>query len=420
LTLSWWSLLTDLRRDRHDVSMTHIQAAHVIALIGIGLFGGCRHTAEDASASLDAALSRVVDASPDDDVRSGVMAVDAPRFGIHHVSVAGLAHAGVPMTAETAFFSASVGKLCVAAAVLSLAKDGVVDLDAPFASYVDFDLVRGLPVEGGDDALARVTVRQLLSHRSGLPDYFSDPSADGAPRLFDRIATEPDRTYSRADLLDYARAHYRPVGAPGTVFHYADTNFDVLGLVLEGATGASSFTSVVRSRVLEPFGLTRTWYHAVEPAPLQADGTPTPIADIFVNGVNMSGFASLSADQAGGGLITTIADLERFVRGLAAGGPIVFDDFGDDFTLDAMHSGIDVGLTLWRIRPGGVFFLLGSMPELVGHSGATGVWAYYAADIDAVFVGAVSASAWQEKHIEFLLADVVPIVTGTTPVTTAP
>jgi D-alanyl-D-alanine carboxypeptidase len=380
---------------------------------------GCSHSAAEARERLDKALNAAVtaDAGDDDadDVHGGVMLVDAPRHGLLSRSAAGIrtVATGAPMTAETAFLSASVGKLFVAAAVLNAVKDGLIELDAPMTRYVAIDAVAGLPVVGGDDALARVTVRQLLSHRSGLPDYFSDASSDGAPRLFDLIASAPERRYTRQDLLDYARAHYKPVGAPGERFHYADTNSDLLGMVLEGATGAEHFSDVVRARVIDPLGLKHTWYHAFEAHPTDAAGDAIPVADVFVNGVNLWGIAALSADQAGGGLVTTVDDLRAFMRGLVAGTPVSFDDFGDDYAQDAMHAGIDVGLGVWRIRPGGVFFLLASQPTLVGHSGATGVWAYYAKDLDAVVVGAVSSAAWQEKHIEFLLSEVLPALAAT-------
>jgi hypothetical protein len=75
----------------------------------------------------------------------------------------------------------------------------------------------------------------------------------------------------------------------------------------------------------------------------------------------------------------------------------------------------DVGRGLWRIRPGAVSFTLSGMPTLVGHSGATGVWAYYIAEWDAVVVGAVSDSRWQERHVEFLLSDVVPTLARVRP-----
>jgi D-alanyl-D-alanine carboxypeptidase len=380
----------------------------VLAALAMPGAVGCQHSAKDAGDKLDAAAVRAVDGS---DVRGVVFAVDAPGVGLVHTSAAGVANveAGTAMTGETAFFSASVGKLFVATAVYALAKDGVIDVDAPFVRYVDVDAagIAGLPVAGGDAALAQITVRQLLAHRSGLPDYFSDASKDGAPRLFDVLAQEPDRAWTRAELFAYARDHYAPVGAPGD-FHYADTNFDLLGLVLEGATGAQSYAAVVRERVLDPLGLVHTWTHAVEAAP-----AGVVVADVFVNGKNLRGAAALTADQAGGGMITTTHDLCVFVRGLARGMPVSFADFGDAFATDAMHAGIDVGAPLWRVRPGGIFFALGGMPTLIGHSGATGVWAYYANDIDAVFVGAASSNAWQEKHIEFLLSEVVPVVQAT-------
>jgi D-alanyl-D-alanine carboxypeptidase len=401
---------------RHDVSMTNNRAMNacvaIFAVLGLVFAAGsCTHTPEVATEKLDAALQKVV--REDDDVFGAVVAVDAPKLGLSYEGAAGLAQvdAGVPMTTSTAFLSASVGKLLVAATVLSLAGANIIDLDAPLSRYVDLEQsgARDLPVRGGNDALAAITVRQLLTHKSGLPDYFSDASRDGAPRLFDLIVDAPERTFTRADLFSYCRDHFDAVGAPGTVFHYADTNFDLLGLVLEGATGAARYTDVVRTRVLEPLGLTHTWAHS-EAAPVDV-----VVADVYVRGKNLRDAPALSADQAGGGYITTLADLRAFMRGLLRGNPVSLDELGGDFTLDAMHAGIDVGGPLWRIRPGGVFFALASQPTLLGHSGATGVWAYVAEGLDAVIVGAVSTSAWQEKHVEFLLSDVVPVLQATVP-----
>lgn len=384
---------------------------------------GCGHlTTADADASLARSLQATINAEADDGARGAVMAVSSPRLGIDGRYAAGVARAdtGVAMTPETPFLSASVGKLVVAAAVHRLAADGCLTLDDQLSRWQRMGELSGLPVVGGDAALARVTVRQLLSHRSGLPDYFSGVSRDGAPNLFDVIANEPERAFTRDDLFAYTRAHYAAVSAPGEVFSYADTNYDVLGVVLEWVAPtcaalpetARRFHEVVRAVVLEPLAMTTTWYHAFEPAPPQA----LPTADVTAFGKVLQGAPSLSADQAGGGLVTTIDDLARLVRGLASGQPVALDVIGAEYTNDAMHGGIDVGLGAWRVRPGGVFFLLGGMPELVGHSGATGVWAYYVAAYDAVLVGAVSNAAWQEKHIEFLLAEVMPVLGRLAPV----
>ncbi len=375
-------------------------------LLALTLSAACSLSHREAITRLDGALEEVAKG----EVHGAVMWVDAPGRGIQQGFAHGVADAatGAPMTVETPFYSASVGKLFVAAALLKLVDEGRLSLQDPLTRWVPRSELAGLPVTGGDTALERVTVAMLLSHRSGLPDYFSDPASDRAPRLFDRIATERTRTWSRKELLDYARAHYRPVGAPGERFHYADTNYDLLGMVLEGVTG-KPFHQVVRELVLEPLGLSHTWYHAFERPPSGVGS----VADVWVAGMNLRGAPALSVDQAGGGLATTVADLRTFVRALVDGRPVPLSALETDFERDAMHSGIDVGRCAWRIRPRGVFFALAGLPTMVGHSGATGVWAYYVADWDAVLVGAVSDASWQEKHVEFLLRDVVPVLART-------
>ncbi|MEN9797486.1 MAG: hypothetical protein RL653_1182 [Pseudomonadota bacterium] len=371
------------------------------------LCSACSLDPGEATGRLDLALARVTR----EGIHGAVMRVDVPRLGIVRDFAHGTADSrGTAMSADTPFYAASVGKLFVATAVLKLVADDRLSLEDPVARFVAAEELSGLPVEGGDAALGRITVAMLLSHRSGLPDYFSDASRDGAPRLFDRITTERGRTWSRRDLLDYARAHYAPAGAPGLQFHYADTNYDLLGMVLERITG-QPFHRAVRELVLAPLSLRHTWYHAFEPPPAGA----LPPAEVWVSGVNLHGAPALSVDQAGGGLITTVADLSAFVRALASGRPVPLSALETDFTGDALHPGIDVGRCAWRIRPRGVFFALAGLPTLVGHSGATGTWAYYAAEWDAVLTGAVSDSAWQEKHVEFLLRDVVPVLARTKP-----
>jgi|GEM_PF-1159205 len=376
---------------------------------------------DGAAAALDAALGRAVEAG----APGAVMRVSSPAQGFDRRFARGLARreGQVAMTPETPFLSASVGKLVVAAAVHRLVADGCLRLDDPISRFGPLAELAGLPVIGGDAALATVTVGRLLGHRSGLPDYFSGTTRDGTLRLFDVIAREPARTFTRDDLFAFTREHFAAVAAPGEVFTYADTNYDVLGVVLERVapscttvpSTARRFHEVVRAVVLEPLDLRSTWYHAFEPAPAHA----LPVADVIVDGVNLRGAPSLSADQAGGGLVTTIDDLTALIRGLARGQPVALDAIATDWSVDAMHPGIDVGLGAWRIRPGGVVFFLGGMPALVGHSGATGVWAYLVPETDAVLVGAVNHAGWQEKHIEFLLSEVMPVL-ARLPVTAPP
>ena len=86
------------------------------------------------------------------------------------------------MLPDTPFLSASVGKLVLAAAVLALIEDQQLAIDDPIGDWIEADVLAGLPVVGGDAAAARITVAQLLSHRSGLPDYFDGQPTRAGPR----------------------------------------------------------------------------------------------------------------------------------------------------------------------------------------------------------------------------------------------
>ncbi|MBX2802705.1 MAG: beta-lactamase family protein [Myxococcales bacterium] len=335
--------------------------------------------------------------------RHVVLAVDAPDLGISGAWASGEATEGEPMGVDTPFLSASVGKLFVAAAAVALEREGVWSLDDPVERWVEPQVLAGLPVEGGDAALGAVTLLQLLGHRSGLPDYFEGESRDGSPTVLQRMVEAPDEVWTREALLDYTREHYDPAGTPGAQFVYSDVNYDLVGLAMEGATG-EAFHAVVRSRVLEPLQLSDTWYHAFEEGPA--------MADVWVDDANLGGAASLSVDQAGGGLGTTTADLQRFLRGLVAGEPASIAEL-DTTTADAITRGIDVGPGLWRVRPRRLTYGLSGAPDLVGVSGATGSFVYYVEEYDAVVAGTFDQTAWGEKHLQFLLSKVVPVLQRT-------
>ena len=363
---------------------------------------GCQLTPSEAEDRLDAAVERVVER--DDDVRHAVLHVDAPALSLSDTWAHGRANAGAggaAMTADTPFHSASVGKLFTAATVLSLAEEGALSLDDDLGMWLDAALLDDLPAEGAGGAAA-VTVRQLLSHRSGLPDYFSDETRDGAPNVFTLLTTEPERTWTPTTLLDYTAAHFDPIGAPGEVFHYADTNYDLLGLVVEEAAG-QDFHTTVRERVLDPLELDHTWYYNLESPP---EGLAHAPADVWLEDHNAAGTAALSLDWAGGGLMTTAADLATFLRGLEAGTPVSLSALQEERSLDAITDGIDYGYGLWRVRPDGVSRLL-SGPNLLGVSGVTGSFAYLIPENGAVITGTFDQSLYEEEHLVFILTRVL-------------
>lgn len=218
--------------------------------------------------------------------------------------------AGQPMTPTHRQFAASVTKVYVAAAVLLLAGDGTIDLDKTIDHYLPESVYGGLPNAGGS------TVRHLLGHTSGIPDFGS--LAYDLDTLNNPLGSfPPDR------LLDYARGE-SAIFSPGNGYFYSNTNYLLLALLVDHVTGANH-ADVISEQILQPLALDATYYknEAGYPAPrglvsshhdLAGDGRLANVSDLTVHYNGM--FAGHT------GLIATSADFAAFVGALLDGNVI--------------------------------------------------------------------------------------------------
>jgi D-alanyl-D-alanine carboxypeptidase len=210
---------------------------------------------------------------------------------------------GAPIPADSRFRIGSMTKPYVATVVLQLVGEHRVTLDAPVERYLP-GVVRG---HGNDGR--RITVRELLQHTSGLPDYLRYLS------LPDFIA-HPSTHYDPADLLALALAH-PPLFAPGTDWSYANTNYLLAGMLIGKVTG-HPYGEEIRRRILTPLGLHATY------VPGDSATIPGPHPRGYVrpdNGtpiVEMTEFnPSLAAGS--GDMISSGADMSRFFDALLRG-----------------------------------------------------------------------------------------------------
>jgi len=363
----------------------------------------------DAASAIDKLAAAVENAVDGKAIRNVVLDVDAPRAGLHGTWAHGTAdeRAGRAMRPDTPFLSASVGKIAVAGTAIDLAASRIIDLDTSISTWVDRDVLDGLPMVGGNQAVERITSRMLLANRSGLPDYFDNDvhrSADSSPSIVELMVTEPQRTWDRDQLIGYVKDHYGPFAAPGERFLYSDLNRDLLAFVFEGAT-QRPFHEVVHARVLDPLAMDHTWYHVFEPAP---DGVGE-FADTFASGTNLARLVPLTIDQAGGGLAHTAEDLGKLLRGLEHGHPVGLDILESEWTENAMSRGLDYGYGKWRWRPGRIVFALRWLPHLVGVSGSNNSFAYRTAKGD-VITGTMNQTDDPSRHVKFVLSNVLPIL----------
>jgi CubicO group peptidase (beta-lactamase class C family) len=246
-------------------------------------------------ATLDAYMARLVAA----DQFSGVVLVarsGEPAFA-HAYGLADKDR-NVPNREETPFNFASVGKMFTAVAVAQLAEAGKLDFDQAVAEY--------LPEFAGKSAGA-VTLRQLLTHQSGILDFFE------AKEQFDEVShsDNPQRDYLQVFAEEPLRF------APGERFQYSNSNFILLGAIVERASGLP-FEKYLDEHIFAPAEMTATTLDPKgrgELAPalgyteLADDGKMTPGTRRLVD-------LAPSRGSAAGGGVTTAGDMLKFAEAL--------------------------------------------------------------------------------------------------------
>jgi D-alanyl-D-alanine carboxypeptidase len=185
-------------------------------------------------------------------VPGGVLAV---RTGDETLSFpVGVADAeGTPVSEETLFAYRSITKSFVVTALLQLAGDAALDLDAPSPA----------PVPGVPDT---ATLRQLAAMVSGVPNYSAQPG------LATAISAEPDRSFTDDDLFALVEG-LGEVFAPGTGYEYSNTNTLLIGRAIESATG-QPWADVVLERVAGPLLLDSVTYPGDAPEPPEDAASP--------------------------------------------------------------------------------------------------------------------------------------------------
>jgi D-alanyl-D-alanine carboxypeptidase len=142
----------------------------------------------------------------------------------------------------------SVGKLYTAAVIHKLASQGIINLDTPASRYLSANDALGV-------ANRDATLRQLLNHTSGVPDYYELP---------DIARWDWKKPLTPLRILD-AMKGVKATGAPGASYNYSNTGYHILALVAERAAG-KPLSALIQSEVVVPLGLKETTYNVAAPA----------------------------------------------------------------------------------------------------------------------------------------------------------
>ena len=262
--------------------------------------------------SLQAVLDQRTSAKPDEPSVSAAVLVPRQGFWAGAAGVEDtVSHSEA--SPQTIYAAASITKTFTAALTLLLVRDSLVELDKPAAGYLD---------SAAATKTNGASVRQLLGHRSGI-DSFTDH-----PQIRDHAATTDE-------LLALIGP---PHADPGAQYEYSNSNYLLLGLLVEHVGGAP-YEQQLRTKLLEPNGLSRTFFSARESAPAPVAHGYGSASDLKGDQYDGSGrlpnAIEASSAWAAGAIASTPTDLAHWLYALCSGAVVgdeltseMFDDIG--------------------------------------------------------------------------------------------
>jgi len=320
---------------------------------------------EGLASQLQAALEAAVEI-PETSFPGAILYVSSPDLGTW-IGTAGLGEveAGTPMRPDDKFRAGSIAKTFVSVVTLQLVEEGLFSLDDPLPAVLPEGIATRFPDSD------KITVRMLLNHSSGIPEWIS-------PAVEEEIASDPTKVWDVNEFLELA-AGQPPYFAPGAGYHYSNTDYNLLGLIIEGVTGRS-WRDEVNERVIKPLHLDNTML-------------PEP-GDVSIPGNHAHGYAATSgamiditavdpsmAGAAGGGaLVTTVSDLARFLNAVLSGELFQNVETLDDMLtfIDAPDQGGQVGYGLGMQK-----YVLPDGTEIIGTLGMTAGYVAFVGDLPA-------------------------------------
>jgi D-alanyl-D-alanine carboxypeptidase len=293
----------------------------------------------------------------------------------------------IPMTQSTPIYLASITKLYIATVILKLYEQDSLRLNDPISEYLPQDLIQGLNVYKGHDYSNEITIEQLLSHTSGIPDYYDEKGKDGKT-LFEIFKADLKRQWSVEDQISRVRNDLISKSMPGEKAFYSDTNYQLLGKIIEAITG-KTLQSVLNDFILIPLNLKHTWLVGY---PGLQNTSKAIVADVFSGDENIAKMRSSTFYWADGGIVSTVEDEVIFLKAFKEGRII------KPATLERMHrwnpientGPFQYGFGTMEIKlPSFIEKMVDVLPAW-GHSGSTGSFLYYSPGKDLYIAGTIN------------------------------
>ena len=296
------------------------------------------------------------------------------------------------LSSSDRFFIASTTKLFTSSVIFQLVDEGKIQLADTLKEFFTAENLANLHNLDDIEAAKQITIEQLLSHTSGLADYFLQKK--DRQTLFDQITHEQDIGWNFDDVLERTKSIRSkfPPGQPGNAF-YSDTNYQLLGKIIElieGKPVADAFSA----RVFKKLKIKNTYLFQGSKDPL--------LKNMYFKDKILKIPLAMESFGPDGGAVSTSSDLNVFIKAFFNGELFNKDHIEKGQVFNKIFFPLEYGIGFMRFKLPRIFSPFKPFPELLGHSGHSGAFAFYSQEKDLAICGTVNQIAKPSLSFQLL------------------
>lgn len=320
--------------------------------------------------------------------------VDSDKHGVH-VKIANGETNGSPAHPDQPYYISNVDKMFISVLTAILEQEGKLSYEDTIDTYLEKELVQDLHIIKFINYSFGIKIKQLLNHTSGLYDFMEDKPQSGEP-MINQLLKESSDTMTKLDVLNWSKNHLKPLFQPGKGFHYSNTGYLLLMLIIEKIT-ERPIHELIQEYIFEPLEMNYSYViHHTEPK-VESEHPP---ANCYIESTNMNDPRKLGIDNINGRIVSTSADLLKFIKGLVNYKVLERDSLNKLADWADFPIGVDYGYGIMKLKDAPI--LNPKQYNAWGNAGLTGTFIFYHMELETYFIGSLNHYRSHQKAILLL------------------
>lgn len=293
---------------------------------------------------------------------------------------------------------ASVGKLFTATIISILYEKGKLDFNDKISKFLDPELMNKLHIFKEKDYSNQITIRHLLMQTSGLFDVFYP--------LLKKMIKDKSFKPTTEEALYWGKENLKPIAVPGKKHFYTDTNYHLLGLIIESIT-KKPFHQVVHELIFDPLEMKNSYLYRFSKPKIKSK---YPLADLFIDDINFKSIKDIQEiDYSGGSVCAPLEEYLLFFKKLVEGEIIKKETLhkmiNDDVYMGLPTIGFKYGYSIWKTIT--IPMLMPKKYFCFGCVGVTGAFMFYHPYSSSYIIGSFNNSSYKVKALQFMITKIV-------------